>query len=80
MDHGWWWHLMHDPMRHNPWSLLMLVLLAAALFGRAGLMLADRRLRRARGGQHPGPAIERPERPMAAPETPPPSGGKRWIT
>lgn len=80
MDHGWWWHLMHDPMRDNPWSLLMLVLLAAALFGRAGLMLADLRLRRARGGQQLGPATERPERPTVAPETPPPSGGKRWIT
>lgn len=88
MDHGWLWHLLHDPMRDNPWSLLALALIVTALLagmvGRLWLLDWWRRRRPDRrriedaywGWQQPGPADERPERPTAAPETPPPSGGR----
>lgn len=22
MSHSWWWHVFHDPMNENPWSLV----------------------------------------------------------
>lgn len=28
----WLWHLFNDPMRDNPWSLLVLALTVGALF------------------------------------------------
>lgn len=27
MSHGWWWHLLYDPICDNPWSLLATILL-----------------------------------------------------
>lgn len=29
--HGWWWHLFHDRMRDNLWSLAALVLIVAGI-------------------------------------------------
>lgn len=23
--HGWWWHLLNDPMRTNPWSIILVI-------------------------------------------------------
>jgi hypothetical protein len=26
MTENWWWHLWHDPMNQNPWSLLAMII------------------------------------------------------
>jgi hypothetical protein len=46
VNHGWWWHLFHDPMRDNPWSMVALVV-AVGLLGLlvGGLNRLDRTLR-----------------------------------
>lgn len=31
--HGWVWHLFNDPMRENPWALLMLAVIVAVMVG-----------------------------------------------
>jgi hypothetical protein len=31
MNHGWWWHLWNDPVSENPWSMLGLVIIVAAI-------------------------------------------------
>jgi hypothetical protein len=44
--HGWWWHLFHDPMRDNPWSMAGLVVCVVVLVLLvAGLNWLDRTLR-----------------------------------
>lgn len=29
VKHGWWWHLLHDPIRDNPWGFLAVLLVFA---------------------------------------------------
>jgi hypothetical protein len=31
--HDWWWHLMNDPMKDNPWSLVALAVFVGAFAG-----------------------------------------------
>lgn len=30
--HDWLWHLFNDPMRDNPWSIILLILLMGGWF------------------------------------------------
>lgn len=50
MTHGWWWHLFHDPMRANLWSLValgvILVVGGIVLVVLSSLNLPPRRRRR----------------------------------
>ena len=43
----WLWHLFHDPMRANPWSIVALVVIVAlAMFALVGGAAGARRISR----------------------------------
>lgn len=31
--HGWWWHLLNDPIGDNPWAVVALVAVYVAVGG-----------------------------------------------
>lgn len=78
--HGWWWHLFHDPMRDNPWSLVALILalatIGALLWSQPWRMLRRRKpmIVRSDAGHH-GALTMFAERDTLAVENPAPRRG-----